>query len=124
MGAAWLCLQLYDNYLYHQDREMLVREILPVMREAIAFFEDYLYEAPDGTLLTGPVVSPENTYETKQGQRAALCMAPTMDVFILRQLIADYQEGLEAAGQTREEELERLAGRLPAIPFTEDGISH
>ena len=121
MGAAWLCLQLYDNYLYHQDREMLVREILPVMREAIAFFEDYLYEAPDGTLLTGPVVSPENTYETKQGQRAALCMAPTMDVFILRQLIADYQEGLEAAGQTREEELERLAGRLPAIPFTEDG---
>lgn len=121
MGAAWLCLQLYDNYLYHQDKELLVREILPTMREAIAFFEDYLYEAPDGTLLTGPSVSPENTYETKQGQRAALCMAPTMDISILKQLIRDYQEGLIAAGEEREDRLDRLAERLPAFSFTEDG---
>lgn len=121
MGAAWLCLQLYDNYLYHQDRELLVREILPTMREAIAFFEDYLYEAPDGTLLTGPSVSPENTYETDRGERAALCMAPTMDIMILKQLIGDYQEGLETSGAVREEALDRLAERLPDIPFTEDG---
>ncbi|MCI8358018.1 MAG: glycoside hydrolase family 95 protein [Lachnospiraceae bacterium] len=121
MGAAWLCLQLYDNYLYHQDKELLVREILPTMREAIAFFEEYLYEAPDGTLLTGPCVSPENTYETRQGQRAALCMAPTMDISILRQLLSDYQEGLAAAGEAREEKLDRLAERLPDLPLTEDG---
>ncbi len=121
MGAAWLCLQLYDNYLYHQDRELLDREILPTMREAIAFFEDYLYEAPDGTLLTGPSVSPENTYETKDGQRAALCMAPTMDISILRQLIDDYQEGLAELGREREQELDRLAERLPGFALTEDG---
>jgi len=121
MGAAWLCLQLYDNYLYHQDRELLQREILPTMREAIAFFEEYLYETPDGTLLTGPSVSPENTYETRQGERAALCMAPTMDISILRQLISDYQEGLEASGAPREEKLDKMAERLPAFSFTEDG---
>ena len=121
MGAAWLSLQLYDNYLYHQDRELLESEILPTMREAIAFFEDYLYEAPDGTLLTGPSVSPENTYETRQGQRAALCMAPTMDISILKQLVSDYQEGLEAMGRAREEKLDKLLARLPEFPFTEDG---
>lgn len=43
MGGAWLSLHMYDHYLYTQDREFLTREALPLMREAIRFFEDYLY---------------------------------------------------------------------------------
>lgn len=93
MGGAWLSLHMYEHYLYTGDKGFLKNRALPVMREAIRFFEDYLYEMPDGTLITGPSVSPENSYISKIGIRGALCMGPTMDTMILRQLFTWYLEG-------------------------------
>ena len=93
MGGAWLSLHLYEHYLYTGDRKFLKERALPVMREAIRFFEDYLYEMEDGTLVTGPSVSPENTYLSKIGEKGSLCMGPAMDIQILRQLFGWFLEG-------------------------------
>ncbi len=38
-----------------------------------------------GHLVTGPSLSPENTYRTASGERAVLTMGPTMDSEILQQ---------------------------------------
>ena len=98
MGGAWLSLHLYEHYLYTLDRQFLRSRALPVMREAIRFFRDYLCENNDGLLVTGPSLSPENTYISKTGARGSLCMGPSMDIQILRQLFSWYIEGCGLAG--------------------------
>jgi len=124
MGAAWLCIHLYEHYLYTGDREFLKNRVMPVIEEAIAFFEDYLYVDDDGYLLTGPSLSPENTYRTKDGQKAALCMAPTMDISILRHLLTAYLHGLEVIGTDKPDKVNKIQGMLDALPpirIGEDG---
>ena len=125
MGGAWLSLHMYEHYLYTQDLTFLKERALPVMREAIRFFEDYLYELPDGTLVTGPSVSPENTYISKLGIRGALCMGPTMDSMILRQLFQSYLDGCKACGFSDGESdaplVQRMLERLPKTRLGSDG---
>lgn len=123
MGGAWLSLHMYEHYLFTGDETFLKERALPVMREAIRFFEDYLYEMEDGTLVTGPSVSPENTYLSKIGQKGALCMGPTMDIQILRQLFGWFIEGSERVGGDKEDvELVRaMLGKLPLTKISSDG---
>ena len=122
MGGAWLSLHLYEHYLYTQNKRFLVERALPVMREAILFFEDYLYEDEEGYLLTGPSLSPENTYCSEIGEKGALCMAPTMDTMILRQLLSWYLEGCSLTGIGEGmESAKRLLNKLPPTRISKDG---
>ena len=60
-GAAWASSFFYDYYLYTGDREFLANHALPFMEKSAMFFEDYLYEGPDGKYIFSPTQSPENT---------------------------------------------------------------
>lgn len=125
MGAAWLCLHFYEHYRYTLDREFLRKEALPVMREAILFYEDYLVENQEGYLVTGPSLSPENTYRSREGEIGALCMGPAMDMEILSQLFGEYLEGCEILNLTEEEsgagKVREMLEKLPPIRITSDG---
>ena len=124
MGGAWLSLHMYEHYLYTEDREFLKDRALPIMREAIRFYEDYLVEGENGELLTGPSVSPENSYLSKIGIKGALCMAPTMDMQILRQLFTWYLEGAELTGTLTEEDeriIKSILNKLPKTKVSSDG---
>ncbi len=123
MGAAWLCLHLYEYYLYTQDQVFLKEKALPLMREAIRFFEDYLYRTEEGLWLTGPSVSPENSYRLPNGEEGALCMAPTMDSMILRQLCRDYLESISILNEAGDEpeKVEEILAHLPQTKLTKDG---
>lgn len=124
-GAAWLSLHFYEHYRYTLDREFLRTEALPVMRESIRFYEDYLTENPEGYLVTGPSVSPENTYRSKAGQVGALCMGPAMDMEILHQLFNEYLEGCEILGLSEEEsdadKIREILRKLAPVRLTGDG---
>lgn len=124
-GAAWLSLHFYEHYRYTLDKEFLRKEALPVMREAIRFYEDYLTEDVNGYLVTGPSVSPENTYRSKAGEIGALCMGPAMDMEILHQLFSEYLEGCEILGLSEEEsdglKIREILHKLPPIRTTSDG---
>lgn len=87
MGAAWLCLHLWEHFLYHPDLNFL-EQAYPVMKEAAEFFLDFLIETDDGKLVTSPSVSPENTYILPNGQAGTLCMSPSMDSQILHELFS------------------------------------
>ncbi len=115
MGEAWLSLQLYDHYLYTMDEEFLRCRAIPVLEENIRFFYDYLYRGVDGRWLTGPSVSPENTYRTQDGQTASVTMAPAMDNQILRELCSAYLEGTKVLKKTGQE-VKMAAEILQAIP--------
>lgn len=123
MGGAWFCIHLYEHYEYTGDLNFLREEAMPLMRESIRFFEDYLCELPDGSLVTGPVVSPENTYRAHTGEAGALCMGTAMDNSILRQLIQSYLEGMDILGLEQIEDRELLENLLKRIPPLKIGKS-
>ena len=123
-GGAWLSLHFYEHFRYTKDWKFLKNEALPVMREAIRFYEDYLTENEQGYLVTGPSVSPENTYRSKTGEIGALCMGPAMDMEILHQLFSEYLEGCELLKLSPEESdaprVREVLKRLPPIRIISD----
>ena len=86
MGAAWLCFHLWEHYEFNQDNEFLKNYAYPIMKEASEFLLDYLIDDNCGGLLSGPSLSPENSYIDSNGLRAGLCMSPVMDTQIINGL--------------------------------------
>ena len=82
-GGAWLCLHLWDRYEYSGDARVLKR-IYPILKGSAEFFIDTLQEHPTKKwLVTNPSISPEISH-----RRSVLCVGPTMDNQILRDLFA------------------------------------
>ena len=137
MGAAWLCTHLWTHYVYTLDSDFL-REAFPVIAEAALYFVDAL-EPWGEYYVTNPSSSPENTYILPSGDKGCVCMGPTMDNQILRDLFTicldsyeiltgrrvlpgDAKEGAEASAKSGENAAKGsigLAG-LPKIPDCDD----
>lgn len=98
MGGAWLSLHLSEHYEFTLDRKFLAERAYPVMKEAAQFFLDYIVRDGKGHLVTGPSISPENEYRLPSGETASLCMGPTMDTEILRELFGRVIDASEVLG--------------------------
>jgi len=60
-GGAWLCQQLWYNYVYDGNKKFL-SSVYPVLKGASEFFNDFLIEEPEHKwLVVSPSVSPENS---------------------------------------------------------------
>lgn len=114
MGAAWLCLHLWEHYKYSPDGEFLKRAY-PIMKEAAEFFLDFLIEDKKGRLVTSPSVSPENTYILENGEKGSLCIGPSMDSQIICELFGGCIEAAEilSVDAAFTEKLKMAAERLP-----------
>lgn len=119
MGAAWLCLHIFEHFEYTQDKEFLKKKY-SLMREAAEFFTEYLIEDNEGRLVTSPSVSPENTYLTKNGVKGCLCMGPSMDSQIITVLFNDVIKSAEIL-DTDYEFADKLRGMLEKLPKPEIG---
>jgi alpha-L-fucosidase 2 len=86
MGAAWMTRHLWEHFLFGRDMQFLRDNAYPAMKECATFFLDYLTDDGNGHLVTGPSVSPENSYRAKDGSEARLCMGPAIDIQIVRDL--------------------------------------
>ncbi len=90
MGMAWSAQHLWEHYLFTEDKEYLKRLGYPVMKEAAEFVANFLVEHPEtGSLVSGPSISPENTFVTPSGEVATMVMGPTMDHMIIRDLLGN-----------------------------------
>lgn len=119
MGGAWLAIHIFEHYEYTLDRDFL-EEKYHILKEAAEFFTEYLTADEKGRLLTGPSVSPENTYIDKNGTSASICMSPAMDSQILTVLFADT---IKAAGILGKDEAfaAKLADMLRKLPMPNIG---
>jgi len=86
MGGAWLSLHAWDHYAFTLDRRFLRDRAWPILHDASQFFLDYLVDDGSGHLVTGPSISPENSYRLSDGSVHSVTMAPTMDIEIVREL--------------------------------------
>ncbi len=114
MGAAWLCLHLWEHYKFTQDKGFL-DEKYDTIKESAQFFVDFLIEDKKGRLVTCPSVSPENSYLTSGGVQGALCVGPSMDSQIITELFTAVIESSEILGRDKDfaEKLRGMRARLP-----------
>lgn len=110
-GAAWMCRNLFDTYLFSQDREYLVR-ILPILRENVFFCMAMLEETPEG-LAVCPATSPENQF-IWEGEKVSVARYSENTLAIIRNLFRDYIEACEDLGCT-DEVLIKVRSLLPQI---------
>ncbi|MBR6103063.1 MAG: glycoside hydrolase family 95 protein [Ruminococcus sp.] len=119
MGAAWLCLHIWEHYRFTGDKAFL-KEKFDTLCEAARFFVDFLIEDSKGRLVTSPSVSPENTYITESGTRGSLCQGPSMDSQIIYELFTAVIEASEILGE-REEYAGLLRSMREKLPKPEIG---
>jgi alpha-L-fucosidase 2 len=122
-AGAWLAQHLWEQFQFTQDTNLL-RRVLPVLRGSAAFSLDWLVEHPQtGKLVAGPATSPENTFITADGQKAALCMGPMMEQQIIWDCFRNYLAAVRVLG-THEPlvpEVEAALGRLQLPQIGRDG---
>jgi len=119
-GTPWAAHFFYDYYLYTGDRTFLAEHALPFMEKAAVFFEDYLYEGPDGRYVFNPTQSPENHPKNSKTQ---ISMNATMDVAaakeLLRNTIAASRE--LKVNQDKIPVWEKMLAKMPEYMINEDG---
>ena len=134
MGANWISTHFWEHYQFSGDRSFLEARAYPVLRDMALFLVDYVVPAPkdylsygnpppDGYLVTGPSLSPENAYYLPDDRRASLCMAPTMDVEITRAVLSQFIEASELLDRDAPLRKRAIAvrERTPPIPISPEG---
>jgi len=111
MGGAWLSFHLWEHYAFTGDKRYL-KKAYPIMKGAAEFLLDWLVDDGQGHLVTNPSTSPEHKFvaPTKQKSKAyvskllgvsgvaAVSMASTMDMSIIREVFTNCIESSEVLG--------------------------
>lgn len=101
-GGAWLCEHIWQHYLFTHDIDFL-KEYYPILKQATDFFESLLIKEPKkGYWITAPSNSPENAYllpsKDNKKQVGNTCIAPTMDMQIVRELFSNTMQAATILG--------------------------
>lgn len=107
MGYAWLCRNLYDQYLFNGDREYL-KVLYPILKENVRFFLQTVTDTKEGYVLS-PATSPENEFIC-EGQKVSVAAYSENCNAIIRSLLGDYRDCCRRLGL--KDDLEEEAGRL------------
>ena len=118
-SAGWMARHFYEYYIYTGDEELLRERILPFMRETALFYLDYAVESGEYIRLY-PSVSPENIPE---GFCGLLAENATMDFAVMKELLTNLLEGIDATGLYTDErdEFLSLLKRIPPYEINSDG---
>ncbi len=79
LAGSWMATHLWTQYEYTQDKDYLAKVAYPLLKGNAEFLLDYMVEDPHtGYLVTGPCISPENSFRY-QGWELGASMMPTCD---------------------------------------------
>ena len=131
-AGAWIADFYYRYYKMTHDRDFLVQRALPFLREVCLFYSDFLYKTEDGKIEIYPSVSPENSPGNfwKEGTDTLTHPMPaaanaTMDVALIRQVIAQYLQLREENYETEDEfcaKLREISADLPEYLVERDAL--
>jgi len=91
------------------------------MEKAALFFEDYLYEGPDGKYIFSPTTSPENTPGNTDSQAT---FNATMDVAAAKELLHNTIAASRELNRNADKIAvwEKMLSKMPEYSITENGI--
>ncbi len=126
MGGAWLSFHLWEHFLYTEDKDFLRETAYNYLHECALFFMDFLFEGPDGYLLSGPSMSPENDYYPIKGNTditATIAFSPTMDIEIITGTLRNYINAEEILGINKEDKkkAQEILKKLPPLKVGANG---
>jgi alpha-L-fucosidase 2 len=123
-GGAWLCANLWEHYTFSKDTSYL-RQIYPVLKGASEFFlSNMIEEQENGWLVTAPSSSPENSFKMPgSAQGIYVCMGPTMDVQIVKELFNNTLEAISVLSIDAEfaKQIEAIQPKLPPMQISKKG---
>ena len=115
-AGAWICAHILEHYAYSNDKNFL-EQMYPVLEGSTKFYIDWLVKDPKtGHLVSGPAVSPENTFIAPDGSKSQISMGPAHDQQVIWQLFTDFLKASKELGIKNsftakvEESLNKLAG--------------
>ncbi|MBM3474323.1 MAG: glycoside hydrolase family 95 protein [Armatimonadetes bacterium] len=115
-GSAWLCEHLWEHYAFTLDKQYLAWAY-PIMQASAQFYLDMLIEEPKHHwLVTAPSNSPENSYRLPNGEVGQICLGPTMDNQILRELFGNCIRASEVLGIDEDFRAKLVATRARLAP--------
>lgn len=123
-AGAWMATQLWVHYEYTQDKDYLRNIGYPLLKETAKFFVDYMVTDPNnGYLVTGPSISPENTFRMKDGSVWCLSMMPTIDRAVVYDIYKACIESSKILGIDDDfrARLEKDIKRLPPLALGSNG---
>ncbi len=89
-AGAWISTHIAEHYAFTGDHDFLQR-MYPVLESSVRFYLDWLVEDPvSGKLVSGPAVSPENTFTAPDGSQCQISMGPAHDQQVIWQLFTDF----------------------------------
>ncbi len=95
-GGAWLTSHIMEHYYFTLDK-IFLEEMYPVLKSSTMFYIDWLIPDPEtGELLSGPSVSPENTFIAPDGSKSQICMGPAHDQQVIWQLFKNFIDASKA----------------------------
>ncbi len=122
-AGAWIASHLWEHFTYTQDVEFLKNEAYPVLKKTADFLLDYMVENPNnGFLMTGPSISPENSFK-ENGQEYALSMMPTCDRVLAYEIFTSCIESSKILGMDNgfRQSLETALAKFPPFKIGKNG---
>lgn len=121
-AGAWVCQHMMEHYRFTGDEEFLER-MYPVIKGSVEYYLDWLVEDPEtGKLVSGPAVSPENSFIAPDGSKCQISMGPTHDQQVISQLFNDFIEASKILGKEDEiSEVSSARERLLGNKIGSDG---
>jgi alpha-L-fucosidase 2 len=122
-AGSWLASHLWRHYCYTQDRAFLAAEAYPILKSNATFLLDYMVENPgNGYLMTGPSISPENSF-SYNGESLSASMMPTGDRQLAFEILTACVAASEVLGQDADfaDSLRRALSKLPPMKIGKSG---
>jgi len=95
-GGGWLARHYWEYYCFTQDKDFLRNRAFPALKAFAEFYADWLVlDEKDGTLISYPETSPENSYIAEDGKPAAASYGSAMAY----QIIAEVFDNTLASAQ-------------------------
>lgn len=89
-AGAWLSTHIMEHYYYTLDT-LFLKNNYTVLKASTQFYMDWLVPDPEtGELLSGPSVSPENSFLAPDRSESKICMGPAHDQQVIWQLFKNF----------------------------------
>ncbi|XVE49270.1 hypothetical protein DITRI_Ditri01bG0069500 [Diplodiscus trichospermus] len=124
MGGAWLCIHLWEHYIYTMDNDFLKDKAYPLLEGCGLFLLDWLIEGQGGYLETNPSTSPEHDFIAPDGNRASVSYSSTMDMAIIKEVFSVIVSAAMVLDKTEDDLVKRVGkaqSRLYPIKIANDG---
>ena len=121
-GGVWILTHMWEHYLYTNDLHFLRNRAYPAVKEAVAFFKEYVFKDHLGNYTSGPSISPENSF-LQNGQLHQISNGCTYEILMIRELFSIYLKIADILGEEEKDlhEIQEIRDQLLPYRIQEDG---